>query len=214
VRVILAEDSPLLREGLARLLADAAIEVTQTVADGPALLAAVDAEPPDVVVTDIRMPPTFSDEGLVAGLAIRRSHPEVGVLVLSQYLEATYAERLLADGADSVGYLLKDRVSDVSVLSDAINRVARGESVVDPEVIRTLVAKPRPDDPLEQLTDRELDVLAQMAEGSSNAGIAARMHMSPKTVETHVGRIMSKLGITESPEGNRRVLAVLRYLRS
>jgi DNA-binding NarL/FixJ family response regulator len=214
VRVILAEDSPLLREGLARLLADAAIEVTQTVADGPALLAAVDAEPPDVVVTDIRMPPTFSDEGLVAGLAIRRSHPEVGVLVLSQYLEATYAERLLADGADSVGYLLKDRVSDVSVLSDAINRVARGESVVDPEVIRTLVAKPRPDDPLEQLTDRELDVLAQMAEGSSNAGIAARMHMSPKTVETHVGRIMSKLGITASPEGNRRVLAVLRYLRS
>jgi DNA-binding NarL/FixJ family response regulator len=214
VRVILAEDSPLLREGLARLLADAAIEVTQTVADGPALLAAVDAEPPDVVVTDIRMPPTFSDEGLVAGLAIRRSHPEVGVLVLSQYLEATYAERLLADGADSVGYLLKDRVSDVSVLSDAINRVARGESVVDPEVIRTLVAKPRPDDPLEQLTDRELDVLAQMAEGSSNAGIAARMHMSPKTVETHVGRIMSKLGITKSPEGNRRVLAVLRSLRS
>jgi DNA-binding NarL/FixJ family response regulator len=214
VRVILAEDSPLLREGLARLLGEAGIEVTQAVADGLSLRAAVDAEPPDVAITDIRMPPTFTDEGLTAALDIRRDHPEVAVLVLSQYLEPAYAERLLDAGTERVGYLLKDRVGDVSVLSEAIERVARGESVVDPEVIRTLVSRRRRDDPLQHLTERELEVLAGMAEGLSNGGIADRIHLSPKTVETHVGRIMTKLDLAESRTENRRVLAVLRYLRA
>lgn len=213
MRVVLAEDSALLREGLVRLLADADIEVTQSVADAIALRAAVDAEPPDVVVTDIRMPPSFTDEGLAAAVEIRERHPAVGVLVLSQYLEAAYAERLLQQGSTGVGYLLKDRVNDVAVLADAIARVARGESVVDGEVIRTLVAKPRHNNPLNTLTERERDVLALMAEGLSNQGIGDRLYLSAKTVETYVSTIMSKLGFTESRDENRRVLAVLRYLR-
>jgi DNA-binding NarL/FixJ family response regulator len=213
VRVILAEDSVLLREGLARLLADAGIDVTRTVADADALLAAVDADPPDVVVTDIRMPPTFTDEGLTAALTIRARHPQVAVLVLSQYLEAAYAERLLGHSATGAGYLLKDRVNDVTALCDAIVRVARGEAVVDPEVIRTLVGRPRVDHPLDRLTEREREVLALMAEGRSNQGIGERLFLSPKTVEGHVGAIMTKLHITESRDENRRVLAVIRYLR-
>lgn len=213
MRVILAEDSALLREGLARLLSEAGIDVTQTVGDAGTLLAAVDAQPPDVVVTDIRMPPTFTDEGLTAALTIRNRHPEVAVLVLSQYLEAAYAERLLRDNATGAGYLLKDRVNDVDTLCDAIVRVARGESVVDPEVIRTLVGRPRLDNPLDRLTEREREILALMAEGWSNQGIGDRLFLSAKTVEGHVGSIMAKLPITDSRDENRRVLAVVRYLR-
>jgi DNA-binding NarL/FixJ family response regulator len=213
MRVILAEDSALLREGLVRLLGDVGIEVTQAVADADALLSAVDGQPPDVVVTDIRMPPTFTDEGLAAALTIRTRHPGVAVLVLSQYLEAAYAERLLQHSATGAGYLLKDRVNDVRALSDAIVRVARGESVVDPEVIRTLVGRARLDNPLDRLTDREREVLALMAEGWSNQGIGDRLYLSAKTVEGHVGSIMTKLQIAESRDENRRVLAVVRYLR-
>jgi DNA-binding NarL/FixJ family response regulator len=213
VRVILAEDSPLLREGLARLLADVGVEVVASVGDADALRATVDTYRPDVVVTDIRMPPTLTDEGLVVALEIRERRPDIGVLVLSQYLEAAYAERLLRGGTTGVGYLLKDRVNDASALSDAITRVARGETVVDPAVIATLVAKPRRDDPLARLTDREREVLELMAEGRSNQGIGERMYLSRKTVESHVGSIMTKLGLEESPDENRRVLAVVRYLR-
>jgi DNA-binding NarL/FixJ family response regulator len=213
VRVILAEDSALLRQGLERLLRDVGIEVVQAVGDAEELLAAVDDQPPDVVVTDIRMPPSFTDEGLSAALTIRARHPTVAVLVLSQYLEAAYAERLLQHSATGAGYLLKDRVNDVQVLRDAILRVARGESVVDPEVIRTLVGRVRLDNPLDQLTEREREVLALMAEGWSNQGIGDRLYLSVKTVEGHIGAIMTKLHIAESRDENRRVLAVVRYLR-
>jgi DNA-binding NarL/FixJ family response regulator len=214
VRVILAEDSVLLRQGLARLLRDAGIDVTHAVGDADTLLAVIDTQPPDVVVTDIRMPPTFTDEGLTAALTIRARHPNVAVLVLSQYLEAAYAERLLRHSATGAGYLLKDRINDVTALCDAIIRVAHGESVIDPEVIRTLVARPRLDNPLDRLTDREREVLGLMAEGRSNQGIGDRLFLSAKTVEGHVGSIMTKLQIADSREENRRVLAVIRYLRS
>jgi DNA-binding NarL/FixJ family response regulator len=213
MQVILAEDSALLREGLARLLSDAGLNITRSVADATTLLAAVESEPPDVVVTDIRMPPTFTDEGLSAAIRIRTLHPDVAVLVLSQYSEAAYAERLLRDGTTGVGYLLKDRVNDISALHDAILRLAGGESVIDPEVVRTLVSRPRRRNPLERLTDREQEVLALMAEGRSNQGIGARLHLSAKTVETHVGAIMSKLDLPDSADDNRRVAAVVRYLR-
>lgn len=213
MRVILAEDSPLLRDGLARLLAETGVEITQTVADATTLLAAVDAEPPDVVITDIRMPPTFTDEGLTAAIEIRARHPNVAVLVLSQYSEAAYAERLLRDDATQVGYLLKDRVNDVTALHEAMTRVAEGETVIDPEIIRTLVARPRQQNPLHRLTEREREVLALMAEGRSNQGIGDRLHLSAKTVETHVGAIMAKLDLPNSADDNRRVAAVVRYLR-
>lgn len=211
MRVILAEDSPLLRDGLARLLTDADLEVVQTVADTATLLAAVAAEPPDIVVTDIRMPPTFSDEGLSAALDIRARHPDVAVLVLSQYSEAAYAERLLH--TTRVGYLLKDRVSDVSALYDAMTRVVNGETVLDPEIVRALLGRLRQQNPLDRLTDRERAVLALMAEGRSNRGIADRLHLSAKTVETHVGAIMTKLDLADTPDDNRRVAAVVRFLR-
>jgi DNA-binding NarL/FixJ family response regulator len=213
VRVILAEDSPLLREGLARLLADAGVEITQTVADAATLLAAVNAEQPDLVVTDIRMPPSYTDEGLAAAIEIRTRYPNVAVLVLSQYSEAAYAERLLRDATTRVGYVLKDRVNDVAALHDAMVRVARGESVIDPEVVRTLVTRPRQANPIDRLTDREKDVLALMAEGRSNQGIGDRLYLSAKTVETHVGAIMAKLDLPDTRDDNRRVTAVLRYLR-
>jgi DNA-binding NarL/FixJ family response regulator len=213
MRVILAEDSPLLREGLARLLADTGVESTQTVADATTLRAAVNAEQPDLVVTDIRMPPSFTDEGLSAAIDIRNQYPDVAVLVLSQYCEAAYAERLLRDGVTRVGYLLKDRVNDVAALHDAMQRVARGESVIDPEVVRTLVTRQRQQNPLARLTDREREVLALMAEGRSNQGIGDRLHLSAKTVETHVGAIMTKLDLPDTADDNRRVTAVVRYLR-
>jgi DNA-binding NarL/FixJ family response regulator len=213
MRVTLAEDSPLLRAGLVRLLEDSGLSVTDAVSDAASLRRAVASNPPDVVITDIRMPPTFSDEGLVAAIEIRSSQSGVGVLVLSQYLETAYAERLLQSGPSHVGYLLKDRVNDVAALKDAAARVASGGCVVDPEIIRTLVSRPREDNPLDRLTDRERAVLSGMAEGWSNQGIAERMFLSPKTIEAHVTAIMAKLDLPESPIGNRRVLAVLRYLR-
>lgn len=212
--MILAEDSPLLREGLVRLLESTGVKVTHAVRDAVALRAAVDADPPDVVITDIRMPPTFSDEGLAAALDIRAAHPDVGVLVLSQYLEAAYAERLLRTGDTHVGYLLKDRVNDAATLTEAAMRVASGECVIDPEVVRTLVSRPREDNPLERLTDRERSVLSLMAEGWSNRGISERLFLSSKTVEAHVTSIMMKLDLPDSSEENRRVLAVLRFLRA
>lgn len=210
--MILAEDSPLLRQGLTRLLGDAGVQVVAAVGDADALRAAVAGERPDVVVTDIRMPPGFTDEGLVAAIEIRARHPDVAVLVLSQYAEAAYAERLLHDGG-GVGYLLKDRVNDVTALHEAMERVARGEVVVDPEIIRTLVNRRRRQNPLDRLTDRERAVLALMAEGRSNQGIGDRLQLSPKTVETHIGNIMAKLDLPDTPDDNRRVAAVLRYLR-
>jgi DNA-binding NarL/FixJ family response regulator len=213
VRVILAEDSPLLRQGLARLLTDAGVEIVRTVANAAALREAVETDQPDIVVTDIRMPPTFTDEGLVAAIEIRARHPDVAVLVLSQYSEAAFAERLLHDGGTGVGYLLKDRVNDVTALYEAMIRVARGESVVDPEIIRTLVNRQRWRNPLDRLTDREREVLALMAEGRSNQGIGDRLQLSAKTVEAHVGNILAKLDLDNTPDDNRRVAAVVRYLR-
>jgi DNA-binding NarL/FixJ family response regulator len=214
MRVILAEDSPLLREGLARLLSDVGIEVTQTVADGRSLLAAVAAEPSDVVITDIRMPPSFTDEGLTAAAAIRAEHADVGVLVLSQYLELEYAQRLLEPDSTRVGYLLKDRVSDVTALRDAIDRIANGETVIDAEIVRQLIAKPRMSDPLTLLTERERSVLALMAEGRSNQGIAERLEISERGVQKHVTSIFEKLGIGAGTDDHRRVLAVLTFLRA
>ncbi len=213
MRVIIAEDSPLLRQGLARLLADAGVEVVQTVADLTTLRAAVEAGQPDVVVTDIRMPPTFTDEGLTAAIEIRTHSPKVAVLVLSQYAEAAYAERLLRGGTTHVGYLLKDRVNDVTALHDAMVRVALGESVIDSEIVRTLITRPRQQNPLDRLTERERDVLALMAEGRSNHGIGQRLGLSAKTVETYVGAIMAKLDIGDTADDNRRVATVVRYLR-
>ena len=213
MRVIVADDSTLLREGVSMVLTDAGFEVT-SVGDAAALIDAVDRIRPDVVITDIRMPPTFSQEGLEAALAIRHRYPDVAVLVLSQYLEAAYAVRLLeADRLGRVGYLLKDRVTDIPTFIQAVRRVASGETVVDPAVISTLVQRQRVDNPLDRLTQRERDVLALMAEGWSNQGIGERLSLAPKTVETHVGVILAKLGLGESPDENRRVLAVLAFLR-
>jgi DNA-binding NarL/FixJ family response regulator len=213
MRVIVADDSTLLREGVSMVLTDAGFDVT-SVADAAALIDAVDRLHPDAVITDIRMPPTFSQEGLEAALEIRKKYPDVAVLVLSQYLEAAYAVRLLeADQLGRVGYLLKDRVTDIPTFIQAVRRVASGETVVDPAVISTLVQRQRVDNPLERLTQRERDVLALMAEGWSNQGIGERLSLAPKTVETHVGVILAKLGLAESPDENRRVLAVLAFLR-
>jgi serine/threonine-protein kinase len=214
LRVVLADDSVLLREGMARLLVAAGMDVVGQAGDGAelhALLATGYA--PDVVVTDIRMPPTHTDEGIRAALAIRAAHPDVAVLVLSQHLQTSYAVRLLSDGAQGMGYLLKDRVARADELPDAVRRVAAGEAVVDPEVVSRLVSKRREGSALAALTAREGDVLALMAEGRSNQAICARLALSPKTLETHVRSIFQKLGVTAGPNDHRRVLAVLTYLR-
>ena len=213
MRVILADDSVLLREGLARMLVESGFDVTAQVGDAEALLAAVDADPPDVCIVDIRMPPTNTTEGLQAALQLRVRHPEVAVLVLSQYVETRYAMELLARGADGVGYLLKDRVGDVSELLAAIRSVAAGRSVIDPTVVSRLVGRRRQADPMETLTAREREVLGLMAEGRSNRAIGERLFLSPKTVETHVSAIFSKLGIEDTADDNRRVLSVLTWLR-
>ena len=213
MRVILADDSVLLREGLARMLADSGFQVAAQVGDAAALLAAVDADPPDVCIVDIRMPPTNTTEGLEAALQLRVRHPSVAVLVLSQYVETRYAMELLARGADGVGYLLKDRVGDVSELLAAIRSVAAGRSVIDPTVVSRLVGRRRQVDPMETLSAREREVLSLMAEGRSNRAIGERMFLSPKTVETHVSAIFSKLGIEDTADDNRRVLSVLTWLR-
>ena len=214
MRVILADDSVLLREGLARMLSESGFEVVAQVGDAEALLAAVDADPPDVCIVDIRMPPTTTTEGLQAALHLRVHHPKVAVLVLSQYVETRYAMELLAQGADGVGYLLKDRVGDVSELLAALRSVVAGRSVIDPTVVGRLVGRRRRQaDPVETLTAREREVLGQMAEGRSNRAIGERLFLSPKTVEAHVSAIFSKLGIEDTPDDNRRVLSVLTWLR-
>jgi DNA-binding NarL/FixJ family response regulator len=213
VRIVIAEDNPILREGLSGLLADRGHEVVAAVADGEGLRAAVTALHPDVCIVDIRMPPTFTDEGLRAAIAVRRERPEVGVLVFSQYVETRYAAELLADSARGVGYLLKDRVADVREFVDALTRVAVGGTALDPEVVGQLLGASRRDG-LSALTAREREVLERMAEGLSNNGIAAALVVSEGAVEKHVANIFLKLGLPPSETENRRVLAVLRYIQS
>jgi len=213
VRVVIADDEALFRDGLARLLEDAGVEVPARVSSAAELLGRVGAIRPDAAIVDIRMPPTYKDEGLVAAQQILRAHPEVGVLVLSHYLDSHWAMRLLEDHPERCGYLLKDRVSDIAVLVDALGRITEGESVVDPTIVARLVKRPREQSPLQELSPRELEVLGLIAEGHSNEGICRRLFLSPKTVETHVRHILLKLGIGEAAEHHRRVLAVLAYLR-
>ena len=217
MRVILADDSTLLREGLVRLLAEEGHEVVAAVGDGAALVEAVGLRPDvDAVVVDVRMPPTHTDEGLRAALEIRRRHPGIGVLVLSQYVEKRYATELLTseDGGAGVGYLLKDRVVEVDEFLDALERVAAGRAAFDPEVVRRLLARSSHTDPLGRLTPRERDVLGAMAQGHANTAIAERLHVSRSAVEKHINAIFDKLELPASSGYSRRVLAVLRYLGS
>jgi DNA-binding NarL/FixJ family response regulator len=213
VRVIIADDEVLLREGLERLLTEAGFDVVGKVGTAEELHRKVDLTGPDVAIVDIKMPPTHTEEGLVAAQTIRERHPSVAVLVLSQYLESAYAARLLEHHPESVGYLLKSRVSDVNVLVDALRRVHDGESVLDPTIVQRLLRRQREQDPLSELTPREFEVLALMAEGHSNRAIEARLVVSPKTVEAHIRQIFMKLGFDEEPDRHRRVLAVLTFLR-
>jgi DNA-binding NarL/FixJ family response regulator len=213
LRVVIAEDAVLLREGLARLLTEAGLEVAGTAADATRLLHLVDILEPNVVLVDIRMPPSQTTEGLDAALAIRRRRPGTAVVVMSQHVETEHLFELLADDPRGVGYVLKDRVADVAQFIEAIRRVAGGESVIDPDVVSRLVARPRQHSPLQTLTDREVTVLGLMAEGRSNHAIATQLFMSPKTLETHVGNIFGKLGLAPAADDHRRVLAVLTYLR-
>ena len=214
MRVVLADDAVLFRKGLARLLADAGVDVVGQAGDGENLLELVRSTVPDVAIVDIRMPPTHTTEGLVAALRIREEHPDVGVLVLSQYVETTYAVQLLGPGTGRIGYLLKDRVPDVDEFIDVVQRVGCGGSVVDPQVVAQLLGKRRNPDPLAELTGREREVLALMAEGRSNQAICQRLYLSTKTVETHVSSIFAKLALAPASDNHRRVLAVLTYLRS
>ena len=214
MRVMIADDAVLFREGLARVLEAAGIEVAAQVGDAEQLLARVRADPPEAVVVDIRMPPTHTREGLEAAQRIRADHPQVGVLVLSQYVEPHHAVQLLQDGAGGVGYLLKDRVADVGEVVDAVRRVATGGSVIDPLVVAQLVSRRRTRDPIQELTQRERQVLALMAEGRSNQAISERLFLSPKTVEAHVHSIFTRLDLHPTPDDHRRVLAVLAFLRA
>jgi len=212
VRVVVADDSTLLREGVVRLLEEAGMEVVGQAADGEDLLRKVRAHKPDVAVVDVRMPPTHTDEGLRAAREIRAELPEVSVLVLSQYVEVAYARELLAESAEGLGYLLKDRVADVEALTEAVRRVGEGGSALDPEVVSQMLGRQRREDPLEELTPREREVLGLMAEGRSNGAIAAELVVTERAVEKHVTGIFSKLDLTASGEDHRRVLAVLRFL--
>jgi DNA-binding NarL/FixJ family response regulator len=212
MRVVIAEDAALMREGLIRLLEDRGHQVCAAVADGDALLEAVATHEPDVAVVDIRMPPTHTDEGLRAALELRRRHPRTGVLVLSQHIETRYSAQLLEGGAAGVGYLLKDRVADVAEFADALARVAAGGTALDPEVVAQLLGANRHARGLATLTPRERDVLTLMAEGRSNAGIATALVVSDGAVEKHVASIFAKLGLPPSEGDNRRVLAVLQFL--
>jgi DNA-binding NarL/FixJ family response regulator len=212
MRVVVAEDSVLLREGIARLLQEAGHEVVGQAGDHDDLLRKVRAHKPDLAVVDVRMPPTQTDEGLRAAKVIRSELPGVGVLVLSGYVEPAYAQELLAENAEGLGYLLKDRVSDVGAFAEAVERVGGGGSALDPEVVSVLMGRARDDDPLDQLTPREREVLGLMAEGRSNAAIAEQLVVSERAVEKHVTSIFSKLGLPASSEDHRRVLAVLRFL--
>ena len=212
MRVVIAEDSALLRQGLERLLADEGFEVTSAVDNADDLLRRIGFDSPDVAIVDIRMPPTHTDEGLVAAERIRATHPDVGVLVLSQYSEPAYALKLLDTGATSVGYLLKDRVLDAGELASALRRVADGESVIDRTLVSRLVERRESGTPVDELTAREREVLALMAEGLTDRGIGERLVVSPKTVETHVRHILSKLDLPTSALDNRRVRAVITFL--
>jgi len=214
VRVAIAEDSVLLREGLARLLEEAGFDVVALCENADDLLLKVRSFSPDVAIVDIRMPPTHNDEGLQAALEIRSKHPSVGVLVLSQYVEVGLALKLLAESAEGVGYLLKDRISDVKEFVAAVRRVADGGSALDPTIVSTLLARQRPDDPISQLTPREREVLELMAAGSSNQGIADSLFITLRAVEKYVSSIFGKLGLPATGSESRRVLAVLLYLRS
>jgi DNA-binding NarL/FixJ family response regulator len=212
IRVVIAEDSAVLRDGLVQLLANRGFRITGAVGDPAALHRRVDEDCPDVAVVDIRMPPTFTDEGLRAALELRRAHPGLGILLFSQYVETRYAAELLAGGAAGIGYLLKDRVADVSDFVEALVRVASGGTALDPEVVTQLVGSSRRTDSLSNLTAREREVLSLMAEGRTNAAIAATLVISEGAVEKHVANIFSKLELTASPTDHRRVLAVLRFL--
>jgi DNA-binding NarL/FixJ family response regulator len=213
IRVVLADDSLLFREGLARVLAENGFLVAGQVGDADALYAAVQREHPDVVVTDIRMPPTNSNDGLLAAQRIRAEHPGTGVLVLSQYVETRQAIKLLQLSPARVGYLLKDRVSDIAEFADAVRRIARGGSAIDPDVVAQLLHR-GDHSALDKLTGREQDILALIAEGRSNHAICQRLFLSPKTVETHVRSIFAKLGLLSTADDHRRVLAVLMYSRN
>ena len=213
MRVLIADDTALIRSGVSRLLQESGIDVVGEAGDAGHLLALVEVTRPDAVVVDIRMPPTHTDEGLVAARTIRQQHAGVAVLLLSQYLDASYALRLLEDGTSGVGYLMKDEVARASTLSDALRRVVSGECVVDPAIVRRLLDRARAPNPLDALTAREREVLALMAEGHTNGAICRLLSLSPKTVESHVGHVFNKLGLLDEGDGHRRVLAVLAHLR-
>jgi DNA-binding NarL/FixJ family response regulator len=213
VRVVVADDVMIVRSGLARLLTDAGVDVVGEASEPRELMRLVALERPDVAVVDIRMPPTLTDEGLVAAQQIRDQHPQTAVVLLSQYLEPRYAQRLLADQTGGLGYLLKERVSDIVVLIDALRRVTDGECVIDPTIVARLMQRQRPDSPLTHLTPRERDILALMAEGRSNSGVASELSISERTVEAASAQMFRKLGLQPSPDVNRRVLAVLTLLR-
>jgi len=213
VRVVIADDAALVRDGLALLLAEHGVEVAATASDAQALLASVREHQPDVALIDIRMPPTHTDEGLRAAHEIRAGHPQIAVLVLSQHLEVSYAQRLIEDNPARVGYLLKERIGRIDQLLDALGRATSGECVIDPAIVSELLERSRTADPLDELTPREREILALIAEGRSNQGICQALWLSPKTVETHIRSLFSKLEIPIATEDNRRVLAVLTYLR-
>ena len=214
LKVAIADDSALLREGVARVLGDAGFDVVAQVSNAVELMAAITSTNPDVVVVDIRMPPTHTDEGVRAALRIRQAHPGVGVIVLSQYAEPEYAMELLADGTDGVGYLLKDRIAEIDDFSSAVRRVAQGGSALDSSIVSQLVARKRRAAPLEVLSAREREVLALMAEGRSNGAIAERLVVTPRAVEKHITNIFEKLDLGAAVEDHRRVLAVLTFLRA
>jgi DNA-binding NarL/FixJ family response regulator len=213
LRVVIGEDQALLRQGIVRLLEDAGFEVVAEASDAPDLLRKVAAHKPDIAIVDVQMPPDHTDDGLRAALEIRGSQPDVGVLVLSQFAEERYAVDLIGDNAEGVGYLLKDRVTDFTGFADAVRRVAAGGTVLDPTVVSHMLGRKRRDDPLDELTPRERQVLELMAEGRSNKGIAEEMVVTPAAVEKHITAIFSKLGVSAEPLDHRRVLAVLAFLR-
>jgi serine/threonine-protein kinase len=214
VRVILVDDASLVRQGIARLLKDDGVDVVAQLSDASGLITTVRTVEPDAVIIDVRMPPTYTTEGIQAALALKDQFPDLGVLVLSQHVESRQALELLADRRSGVGYMLKERVSHSTELVDALRRVAEGGTVIDPEVVRAVFDTPRRADPLARLTERERDVLALLAEGSSNTRIAQRLDVTARTVETHTNRIFTKLGLESDPDAHRRVLAVLAFLRA
>ena len=213
MRVVVADDVMLTRKGIVRLLGEAGVNVVAEADDAGGLLRHVSQHRPDVAIVDIRMPPTHTDEGLVAAREIRANYPDVGVLVLSQYVEPSYAMRLIEDHPERIGYLLKERVFDIAILVDALRRIVDGETVIDPTIVSRLVGRRRREDPLAELTGREREVLGLVAEGMSNHAIAARLGVTERTVEAHITQIFQKLQLAESPDQHRRVLAVLAFLR-